>query len=43
MLRKVETEVLKLRDELEAKGIDEVGFRCCPAFLRPEISNSLRL
>lgn len=24
MLRKVETEILKLRDELEAKGVDEV-------------------
>lgn len=24
MLRKVETEILKLRDELEAKGLDEV-------------------
>lgn len=33
MLRKVETEILKLRDELEAKGIDEVrgvsAFEAC--------------
>lgn len=32
MLRKVETEVLKLRDQLEAKGMDEVcvaNIFCC--------------
>lgn len=37
VLRKVETEILKLRDELEARGIDEVGFRCfLGVFFRPD-------
>lgn len=29
VLRKVETEVLKLRDELEAKGVDEASNLSC--------------
>lgn len=33
VLRKVETEVLKLRDELESKGMDEVRFRMQQAMM----------